>query len=389
MYHSTRVFIAACAGMLLFGMTMLSLGTVNSFLVERFDLDQLGVGSLAALLPFGILAGSLVFGPIVDRLGYKWPLAVSTLLLSAGFFLVATAESFLPVQAAFFVIGFGGGVINGGANALVADISGEDRGAKLSLLSVFFGIGALGTPALTGLLLASLHESEIILGFSVAIALPLFYILAIRFPPPKQHETSPWPETVRIMKDRALWLLSFVLFFESAVESMANNWTPGYLQGSAGFSLEDALLMLTVLAASLTAGRLILGWAIRRISSRTILFVCLGLAVAGSLLLSTASTTVGASFAMVLLGLGTAAAFPVIFAFIAELFPALTGTAFGFALLIALSGNMLLNYGMGVASQIWGVGIFPYFLLASFIGVGAMLLPALRAYQLRSPSSRN
>ncbi len=69
-----------------------------------------------------------------------------------------------------------------------------------------------------------------------------------------------------------------------------------------------------------------------------------------------------------------AAAFPVIFAFIAELFPALTGTAFGFALLISLFGNMLLNYGMGVVS---------------FIGVGAMLFPALRACQLRSRSSRN
>lgn len=388
MYHSTRVFVAACAGMLLFGMTMLSLGTVNSFLVERFGLDQLEVGSLAALLPFGILAGSLFFGPIVDRVGYKWPLTGSTVLLSAGFILVATAGSFLPVQAAFCIIGFAGGVINGGANALVADISGDNRGAKLSLLSVFFGIGALGTPALTGLLLAYLHESEIILGFSAAMALPLFYMLSITFPPPKQHEASPWPETVRIVKDRALWLLSFVLFFESAVESMANNWTPGYLQRSAGFSLEDALLMLTVLASSLTAGRLILGWAITRISSHRILFICLGLAVVGSVLLIDARSTIEASFAMILLGLGTAAAFPVVFAFIAELFPTLTGTAFGFALLIALSGNMLLNYGMGVASQMWGVGIFPYFLLASIVGVGAALVPALRAYHHRSPSSR-
>ena len=69
MYSTRKVFAAACAGMTLFGMAMLSLGTVNTFLAQRFSLDQMGIGSLAALLPFGILTGSLIFGPVVDRFG--------------------------------------------------------------------------------------------------------------------------------------------------------------------------------------------------------------------------------------------------------------------------------------------------------------------------------
>ena len=65
MYNKKVVFGAACVGMLLFGMVMLSLGTINTFLTDKFSLDTITVGSLAALLPLGILIGSLIFGPVV------------------------------------------------------------------------------------------------------------------------------------------------------------------------------------------------------------------------------------------------------------------------------------------------------------------------------------
>ena len=83
-YSKNFVFAAACLGMLLFGIVFLSLGSVNNMLAERFHLDDNGIGTLTALLPFGILAGSLIFGPIVDRFGYKWMLIVCALLVMAG-----------------------------------------------------------------------------------------------------------------------------------------------------------------------------------------------------------------------------------------------------------------------------------------------------------------
>src|SRR6266705_2500136 len=141
MYKRNLVFAAACLGMLLFGVVFLSLGSVNNMLAERFHLDNNSIGTLTFLLPFGILLGSLVFGSYADRYGYKLMLIVCALLVSLGLEGIAFTRSALLVKLSILLIGFGGGVLNGATNALVADLSEGERGAKLSLLGVFFGLG--------------------------------------------------------------------------------------------------------------------------------------------------------------------------------------------------------------------------------------------------------
>ncbi len=152
MYNKKLVFSAACLGMLLFGIVLISLGSILPSITIKFELDEISIGTLASILPFGILAGSLVFGPIVDRYGYKNLLIICSLMVLAGLEGIAYAESLFVLQISMLLIGFGGGVINGGTNALVSDISTKDKGASLSYLGVFFGIGALGMPAILGLL---------------------------------------------------------------------------------------------------------------------------------------------------------------------------------------------------------------------------------------------
>ena len=201
MYQRNKVFAAACITILLFGILFLTLGSVLPLLTTKFHISDVNKGALVSLLPIGLLAGSLIFGPIVDRYGYKILLVISILLAAIALVGLIYTGSFVILQVCIFVTGFAGGILNGGANALVSDISKEDKGANLSLLGVFFGIGALGTPLLLGLLSKYYQYSTIISGVALFMLLAVIYLFLIPFPAPKQAQEFPLRSGIKLLKD--------------------------------------------------------------------------------------------------------------------------------------------------------------------------------------------
>src|SRR5688572_29587429 len=83
-YSRSTVFTIACMGMLVFGIVLTTLGSILPEVIIRFDVDKAAAGALFLSLSFGILLGSLLFGPTVDRAGYKLPVAVALVLVVIG-----------------------------------------------------------------------------------------------------------------------------------------------------------------------------------------------------------------------------------------------------------------------------------------------------------------
>jgi MFS family permease len=146
--------------------------------------------------------------------------------------------------------------------------------------------------------------------------------------------------------------------------------------------------MLTILAASLTVARFVLGGLLKRISRGVVLTSSLAIAVFGIVLLGVAPGLSGASVAVAFIGIGFAAVFPVVLGSIGGLFPHLSGTAFGIALVIALAGNTVMNTAFGAASAKWGFDLFPWYLLLTLAGMALFLFLGLRSMAHRSPASK-
>jgi MFS family permease len=68
MYKNSSVFIAACLGIFLFGISLITLGSVATDLKLKYQLTGTEAGTLFSILPVGILCGSLIFGPVCDRM---------------------------------------------------------------------------------------------------------------------------------------------------------------------------------------------------------------------------------------------------------------------------------------------------------------------------------
>jgi MFS family permease len=386
-------------GMLLFGVVFLSLGSVNNMLAERFHLDNNGIGTLTALLPLGILAGSLIFGPIVDRFGYKWMLVVCALLVLAGLEGMAFAGSEGWVRFFVFLVGFGGGVLNGATNALAADVSPGQRGARLSWLGVFFGLGALGMPGTLAFLSKSFSISAIVAGLGAGVLLPVIYFIVIVFPPPKQRARGfSMGESLRLLREPVFLCAGLALAVQSGMEGMSNDWTTRYFKTIvlAGKQTNDdtefrTLLGLMALTGAMVVTRAALGFLLKRVSARRILFGSIGLTAAGALLLKFGGGYSQALVAVLLIGCGLAACFPVVLGCVGDLYPECSGTAFSMVFVVALLGNMTINKTLGYIAQHSSAGLSHYtsVMLVCLVFSTILLALVLKYFQKHQVNIKN
>jgi fucose permease len=385
MYNKKLVFAAACVDILVFGIGIISLGSILPYLTETFDLDDIAKGTLASLLPLGILIGSLVFGPVVDKYSYKNLLNLSIVLNIVGLELIALANSFFFLGLAFFLIGWGGGMINGATSALVSDISedaGENKGANLSLFGVFFGLGALGMPVIIGFLSDSYETNQIIAGIGFFLVLPLLYNFSIKFPDPKQAQSIAIRQFFSLTKNKLLLLFGFVMFFQSGLEALTNNWTTSYLIDILQVEEKQALMALTFYVGMFTIGRFVVGMILKVVSSEKVLFTSVLLALFGGCITILAGDLTLYIIGLLCIAFGLTGGFPVVLGMVGDRFPKWTGTAFGVVFSIALVGNIIINYLTGVAAEIWTIKTFPIIFVVS-----GLLMITLLVFTLKSRNS--
>ena len=245
-YRRQAAFTLACAGMLVFGIVLTSLGAILPEITERFGVSKAEAGSLFTLLTFGILVGSLVFGPWVDRAGYRVPLGAGIALVALGLELLAFGASIAALRVGIALIGFGGGIVNGGTNALVADISTENKAAALSLLGVFFGVGAVGMPFALGVLTGSMAYTTLLAILGALCVLPLVATLLIGLQAPKQPHAFPINQVFGLLKEKPLLMLGAMLFLQSGMEITMGGWSATFAREDLALDARAALLFLSL-----------------------------------------------------------------------------------------------------------------------------------------------
>ena len=378
MYNKKPVFTAAAIAILLFGVGMTTLGSVAPWLQSRFLLDETETGTLFSILPIGILTGSLVFGPICDRYGFKYLLMSACLLMAIGFEGIAFSHSVSLLRIAVFLTGVGGGAINGATSAVVADMSEDSKGANLSLLGLFFGIGALGMPFLLAILNNLFSYEEIIASFGLITATLAVFYLFVPFPPSKLNEALSLRKISGLFTDGWLLLIAFFLFCQSSFEGIMNNWTTSYLIQQRSVDVNASLYALSLYVVGYTIVRLLLGTVLRKIPVRTLVLSSIFFAAIGISLLTWSATYALAVTGLIIVGAGLSGGFPLMLGLVAGRYADISGTAFSFLLVIALTGNMLVNYFVGFMAGRAGI---QHLTSVAFVESALMLLFALLIFR--------
>lgn len=364
MKSRTIAFISVFAGILLFGVSMVLIGSVLPLLKLRLGLSDIIAGGLFSILPFGLLIGSISFGPITDKYGYRWVLSIACFFLAIGFIGIGHTFSLLLLRISILFFGIGGGVINGATSALISDLSSDNKKiANLNLLGVFFGIGALCMP----LILSTLNNESYVVAINIAAMLSVLIsllFLLIKYPLSLKKEKISFKLIPLFLKKKVFLIICFFLFFQSAFEAIINNWSVSYFTDQLQVPQRDALIALSFSVLGMTLMRILTGGVFRNVKSKTLLQISFSLFIAGIICLFIPSSFIYINtFGLFLIGAGLSPGFPVMLGLTGNMFKEISGTAFSFVMFIALTGNIIINYITGILIEQLGIGVFVYVIL--------------------------
>lgn len=375
-YEKHIVYWACCAGLFLFGMVLALPAAVSLDLRLHYGLGAAVAGALTFRMSLGLLAGSVLMGIVSGGVGYRFVMVAAALGMFAGFRGVAFAGGAGALEGWMFCLGVSGGMMNGAANAWVADMTVRGKGASLSLLGVSFGAGLLALPQIMLALTREWPWQDVLQGIGCfAFGLAILFLL-MRFPVRGQ------PAGLRrLFSDGTLWWMGIFLFFQAGFESVLYHWGAQYLSAGLGWGDREAVFGLTLCVAGMTVMRLLLGSVFRNIAPRQMLAVSLLLLPAGMLLLKPAGGFVPAAVGMMLLGGGLAGGFPIMLGFVGERYPGDSGGAIGMVMGIAVAGRLLVDGMMMWGMWEWGIQYFAIMALIGWLAMlalGAMIVKRLR-----------
>ena len=350
------LFLSACAGILVFGIVFAVLGTVFGLpaMRARLQINLAKQGNLFLVLYFGIFCASLIVGPLIDHLGNRTNLLISSAIVAAAMLGFAEAHSFLAASLAALLLGFGGGGLNTCTNVLVSDLYGDQRGPMLNLLGIFFGIGALFVPLLAATIEGHFTIAQLfVLCAALASACAVAYG-AISFPPARVGQALSWREAFSVAKYKGVLLLGFILFFESGNEASVGGWTSTYVNG-AGYSPRAATLALAAYWGALMLGRILAARMLHTFAKSSLVAWSAIISLIGCAILLTAHLFWSFMLGTALIGLSYAPIFPTTLAIAGDHYSERAGTVFGLLFSIALIGGMLLPWAVGQVSQQFGL----------------------------------
>jgi fucose permease len=401
-----RLYAVACASMLVYGIVLSLPGTVLGLpeTAAELGLTLTSRGSLISALFVGLLIGSVMSGPLVDALGYRASLALSSGLVALAMPLLAATRTSVLAGVAIVALGVSSAGMNTASNALSSDLFPGERATRMNRLAVLVGIGGVMMPIATVLSSAIVSWRSIVLAggvLAMGVALACVWV-----PPPASAVGRPHalPEAVRrsaateATADRRssksvgwfsrqpgfVWLAA-ALLLGGGNEAALAGWISTYLQ-SAGFSASASTWALASHWLGLIVARVTLSPRVERTKARAV--VCS--AIAAALCVAVFVAVHAPAWLAVLpfvIGLAVALCVPTMLALSGDRYPGRAGALFGLLITLLQVGGIAMPAAIGVMSDRAGLRIGLSLIAFSCVAVALLVRMASRRDQVESSST--
>lgn len=372
-----------------FGMILALLGSIKLPLAERLGIDESRVGGLLGALNLSLIPMVLLSGVLIDAIGVRWVLLSGSLVAGLALFGLAGSRSYRGALTGLMLAGGGGACLSTGASVLMPEaFGGPSAAAATNLGNVFFGLGALVTPALADVLIRGFGFRRALSLLAVVALLPA--LAAGLGPASAFHLVRDHPTEVgQAVIQPVVWLTGLVFVLYCPLEGALGTWATTYLTGL-GDSPRRAARMLSAFWLAFLGSRLLAfilqyqgvlphwtdPWVI-------LILALLAAVVLGNLAGAHRRTTAG--FGLIVVGALLGPIFPTL---VGALFdavePAGWGTAFGVMYAIGSVGGILFPPVIGAYARRHSVRMafrIPTLMALALAGAALVLLllgPVLR-----------
>ena len=328
---------------------------------ESFQLSN----TMAQLIPFVgfIMFGflSIPMGILQDKKGKKFILLLGLFVAFAG--LVLPAIFSIKLYSVFLVtimlLGAGAATLQVAGNPIMRDVSAPGKySANLSLAQFIKAIGSLTGPLIPAIAAYfwGANWSVIFIIYSISILITIL----ITFPL-KVHEThsddkkpATFGSCFALLKNPYVLMMVLAIFFYVGAEVSMSSGIPLYLESTFNFDISTmGVLGTSVFFLALTIGRFLGGIVLNWIAPKKFFILTVFIAIIGMLGLFI-SVKIVALFSVILIGLGYANIFPLVFSIAIDTKPEYSNELSGL-MVTAIAGGALIPPLMGMVSDLSNV----------------------------------
>jgi MFS transporter, FHS family, glucose/mannose:H+ symporter len=347
-----RIIAATHIGFVLTGVVTTMIGPVLPALAAKWGLDDAQAGYLFTAQFAGSMTGAAASSRVIERLGYLRVLLTGYLLMAAGVAALG-AGSWAGGIFSVYLFGAGLGITIPTTNLLISELNPARREATLNIINFAWGIGAVASPPVLGLLTRGGHTAVSLAGLSVMLLAVALWLLRFRniditgkkdF---KRAETIPPPPAWR---SPFVALMGALIFIYVGAENAVGGWLASY-----ALRFEDSMGQLWAIVPSVFWGALLVGRAaapvfLRRVAGDKMVLAGLALATLGIALIVATISKAGLLLGTFMAGAGFASVFPNSFAVLAEMFGARASKVAGVIFVLAGFGGATLPWLVGFVS---------------------------------------
>jgi len=332
---------------------------------------------------------SVPTGLLLEKFGKKVILNTGMIITGLGMLIPFLHYSFPVMLIAFIFLGIGNTIVQVSTNPLLHDVVPSEKYSSYMSLGQFVkAICSLLGPIIATFMAVKAGNWKLV--FLVYAATSFLAVLWLYFTTIKetkmQKNTASFKTCFSLLNNKFLLIMVLGIFLLVGVEVSMNSNIANFLQNRHEISLENASLGISVFFTSVMIGRFLGAVLLQWISSRRFFVFTTILAISGLMALILSPDLLVSRICIVIIGLGLANLFPLIFSIAVEKMPGRINEVSGL-MIMAVAGGAFLPPVMGFVSTMLGVTAGFLVLVFVMLYILAISLYALKVRNKNSEKS--